>query len=478
MNRVEHPRGRPWLVASILCTIGWSAPGQIRSGPNGHWIQHGGRLLAVVGDSGTQCVMQDLNIDYRRWVDDCAAAGLNAVHVWSFMGPQQQRDGSVLEPRYGYLYPGTTPWTRRKRARPAAHDGWPQWDLRAFDEGTDPKKHYWPRLRDLCRHAKQRNLLVGITVFFGWPKHNPDDWAWHPFNIINGGHLSDPNPIVEVVQHIEQPGHELLKQPWSDAWPSARKTQWLWERFAAKLLRETQPLGNVFYVFMDERSYSEGNCGDHFNRFFKRRGAFWIDGMPRRETVDAVVDGRGPGRDINRIASTAFAQLPARPFFEFELPPYMGAELRRNLYACLLGGGHYFFHDDERQDTVTTGIMSYDPRVRASRPDAVANRQRWLGIACRVLNQQLRDLRGMRPRNELVLPSGTYCLARPGSAYVVYSATGGTVRLKVPTPPREWEVTRINPRTGVRRTLVPDRQDDELVLPLPRGTDWVIVVSL
>jgi len=122
--------------------------------------------------------------------------------------------------------------------------------------------------------------------------------------------------------------------------------------------------------------------------------------------------------------------------------------------------------------------MSYDPRVRASRPDAVANRQRWLGIACRVLNQQLRDLRGMRPYNELVLPSGTYCLARPGSAYVVYSATGGTVRLKVPTPPREWEVTRINPRTGVRRTLVPDRQDDELVLPLPRGTDWVIVVSL
>ncbi|HIQ21472.1 MAG TPA: hypothetical protein EYH34_09600, partial [Planctomycetes bacterium] len=269
--------------------------GQVHAGPDGHLIGHGHRLLLLVGDSGTQCVMQNLNIDYRRWIDDCARAGLNAIHIWSFVAPRQRRDGTVTERRYGYVYPGVTPWARRD-AGPKAHDGWRQWNLLEFDEGEDPCRHYWPRLRDLCRHAKRRGLLVGISVFFGWPKHNTaarPDWAYHPFNLLNGGHLTDHRPIVQVVQQIASPGREVLDLPWSDSWQPSMKTQWLWERFAAKLLKETLPLGNTFYVFMDERSYPEGNCGDHFARFFRRRNAFWVDGELRRRTVDGVVDGTG-----------------------------------------------------------------------------------------------------------------------------------------------------------------------------------------
>lgn len=451
----------------------------VEAGPDGHLVRCGDRLLVLVGDSGTQCVMQNPNIDYRSWIDDCAEAGLNAVHIWSFVAPRQNRSGSVVEARYGYVYPGITPWSRDRNA-PAAHDGWPRWNLQEFDEGDDPNGHYWPRLRDLCGYAKRKGLLVGITVFFGWPKHNTPqrpDWSYHPFNVLNGGHLTEHRPMVQAVQQIAASGQEILHRPWSDSWAPESKTQWLWERFAAKLLETTQPFGNTLYVFMDERSYSEGNCGDHFAAFFRRRSAFWIDGQIRRDNVDGVVDGHGPNRDVNAAARKSFDQKPPRPFFEFELPPYQGTEVRHNLYACLLGGGHYFFHNDEGQETQTTGIMSYDRHVRNSRIERVRERLRWLGIAAGFMNEQLQQLRGMGPHNDVLRGRAGYCLARPGAEYAIYVKSGTAVDLALQGSAVEFHVTITNPRTGQRQRVAADASGSTLSLPLPDDSDWLIHVE-
>ena len=149
----------------------------------------------------------------------------------------------------------------------------------------DAADHYWPRLRDLCRLTAERDMVLGITVFFGWPKHRAD-WEYHPLNVTNGGPVRDDgNPITQA-QVIASPGTEVLDEDWDDAWPTAKQTQWIWERFADKLIRETAPYGNVFLVFMDEHSYSEGNCGDHFAAFFRQRGALWCDWDHRRDAVD------------------------------------------------------------------------------------------------------------------------------------------------------------------------------------------------
>jgi hypothetical protein len=459
----------------VLTAPSNAATPEVKAEPSSHLMRYNGRGLFLVGDSGTQCVMQNLNIDYRAWIDDCAEAGLNAIHIWSFMAPRQTRDGKVIEERYGYVYPGITPWARRSDG-PAARDGLPQWNLREFDEGDDPNKHYWPRVRDLCRYAKEKKLLVGITVFFGWPKHQ-SDWDRHPFNATNGGHLTDHRKIIEAVQQIATPGAEVLDQPWSDLWSDPQKTQWLWERFAAKLLKETQPPGNVFYIFMDERSYPEGNCGDHFAKFFHRRKAFWIDGGGRRENVDAVVGGHGPGRNINRSARTSFDRDPHRPFFEFELPPYRGAAVRHNLYACLLGGGHYFFHNDANQETPTTGIMSYDPNVQNVRRASVRERLRWLGIACRVMNKQVKRTPQMRPQNDVVRDVEGYCLIASGSQYVAYIKSGGTATLQLDHAANTFDVTAINPRTGEAGDLETSALENELRLELPDREDWLVVVQ-
>ncbi len=80
--------------------------------PSGHFISYQGRPLLLLGDSGTQCVVQNLNIDHRKWLDECAARGIRAVHIWSFVAARQKQDGSVTEPRWGYVYPDITPWQR------------------------------------------------------------------------------------------------------------------------------------------------------------------------------------------------------------------------------------------------------------------------------------------------------------------------------------------------------------------------------
>lgn len=462
------------LVLVSLC--GGEAAAEVRASASGHYVWYAGKTLLLVGDSGTQCVLQDLNLDYRHWLDDCADCGLKAVHVWSVLAPRQKRDGSVVEARYGYVYPGVTPW-RRRESGPPAMDGWAKWDLTRFDEGADPDRHYWPRLRDLCRRAKERGMIVGITVFFGWPKHDTTrrpDWSYHPFNVLNGGFLVDPRADargITAVQTILSPGTEVFRQPWSDAWPPAKKTQWVWERFAAKLIAETNPFGNVFFVFMDEHSYSEGNCGDHFRRFFRSRGAAWCDWEGRRKQVTFVYSPTVTTPDKHALAVRGFRRQPHRPFLHLEGGPYQGRGMRTALWTCLTGGGHYFFHDDAGQETPQTGIMGYDPHVVGGNTGMI--RRKWLGYASRFFNEQVRFLDALTPHDELVVAGQATCLAAPAKGeFAVYLPHGGKTILRL--PPRRFRARWYDPRTGTFTAFVDLAGGPQSGVTPPTVDDWVL----
>jgi hypothetical protein len=452
---------------------------ELAGSPGGHYVQYNGKAIALVGDSGTQCVLQNLNIDYRQWIDDCQARGIPAVHIWSLVPPRQKQDGSVIEARYGYVYPGATPWPRRGAGAALAADQLPQWDLTEFDEGADPAKHYWPRLRDLCAYARSKGMVVGITVFFGWPKHNhPDrpDWSYHPLNAVNGGFLSTAERITTVCQQIATPGIEVLAETWSEAWPAPRKTQWVWERFAEKLIGDTAEYGNVFFAFMDEHSYSEGNCGDHFAGFFRRRGAVWADWDRRRADVDFVFSGTFSREDKNADAVRGFHRNPARPYLHLEGGPYQGDGVRTAMWTFLIGGGHYFFHNDAGQETVTTGIMGYDPHVAGG--DKGMERRDWIGHAARFFNEGITRLDQMAPQNELVLSGAAYCLACPGMEYAVYSTSGRDLVLDLSgAPTTSFGCRFYDPRSGQYRPPFRVAGGDQTMFEKPDGSDWALLVQ-
>lgn len=473
------------LMISLIRTRAVSDSGEetaLSASPSGHYIQYSGKVLMLVGDSGTQCVTQNLNLDYREWINDCAARGVTAIHVWALVPPRQKRDGSVIEERYGYVYPGVTPWARRPNGS-LGEDGWPQWDLTRFDEGDDPNKHYWPRMRDLCSYAKKHGMVVGITAFFGWPKHNRPsrpDWSYHPFNVINGGFLSDPKSITTVTQTIHSPGKEVLHESWSDNWPSEKKNQWVWERYADKMIQETNGYGNVFYVFMDEHSYPEGNCGDHFLDFFRKRGAVYMDWNKRRDAVDFVHDdARNSEGDGNSGAVKAFAKDPARPNIALEVPPYQGEVVRLSIWSRLIGGLHYFFHNDAGQETMQTGIMIHDPNVAGGRKDKVMERLTWLGNASRFFNDTVQDLDSMTPHNKLVTSGKqTYCLANPGFEYAVYSWSGKSFEVDLSAAAGKNMAARFyNPRSGQWKDAMHIEGGSVKTFEKPDEEDWALYIA-
>jgi hypothetical protein len=456
--------------------------GDVSVSPSGHYVTYKGKALMVIADSATQCVMQNTNIDYRQWIDDCAARGIRGVHLWSFKAPKQKQNGSLVEDRFGYVYPGISPWPR-KTTGPDATDQLKQWNLQAFDEGPDgDRSHYWPRLRDLCRYAKSKDMLVGVTVFFGWPKHNSaerPDWAYHPLNVVNGGPVRDRHRMVTQVQLIETPGTEVWMEAWSDAWPARKKTQWIWERFCKKLIEDLAPFGNVFFVFMDEHSYSEGNGGDHFLRFFASRGQLWMDWDKRRPAVAFVCSDTAEREDRNAAARLSFRATPTRPYFLLEGGPYQGDRVRTSLWTFSMGGGHYTFHADEGQETVRTGIMGYDPHVPGG--GTGMDKRDWLGHASRFFNQHVIGLDGLAPHNELVA-GGPCCLANPGREYVIYAPIGSGPSFTLNLAAAAGKILNCrfyDPRRGRFDAVFnrPGGSTESFAKPQPESSDWVLHVT-
>jgi len=472
------------IVTLLLLALGAQAPAisasestLLRVSPSGHYFTFGGETIMLVGDSGTQCVMQNLNIDYRAWLDDLSDRGLNTVHVWALTPPRQKVDGSVVETRYGYVYPGAQPWARREGG-PPAQDQLPQWDLTRFDEGDSPARSYWPRLRDLAAQARQRDMVLGVTLFFGWPKHDPD-WEYHPLNRINGGHLERKHDVMV----IESPGVEVLGEPWSEEWSDAKKTQWVWERYAAKMVEALGEFDNIFFVYKDERSYDTGNWKDnmagHMVEFFRRRGAWvLVDWDQARGTVDAVMSAT-ESVDKNRLALKRFTTSPARPSLLLESTPYTlgDPDTRASMWTFAIGGGHFVFHDDERQGTPTTGIMGYDPNVGGGvKPLQTYD---WLGHLSRFFNGLVAELDGMAPRNDLILDGSAYALADADAAIACYLPAGGGVTVDVSGLAALASATWYNPRTGESSPVedLPRTENGRLSLQAPGGEDWALLIT-
>ena len=130
---------------------------------------------------------------------------------------------------------------------------------------------------------------------------------------------------------------------------------------------------------------------------------------------------------------------------------------------CMWGhGGTYVF-----DDPLPPAMDSETPRMLRALHDGMTSLPYW----------------EMEPRNDLVSAAeeeidgkpyrSTFCLAKEGQAYVVYSIRGGEVTLRL--APGEYRLERLNPRTGERTALGDVNGGSQTVTQA--GPDLVLIVT-
>ena len=451
---------------------------------NNHFFVYKGSPLILIGDSATQSVMQNLNVDYKRWIDDLRSKGIKAAMIWSWMAVRQKKNGSAMDKRYGYLVPDITPWVRSGKG--IANDGKTLWDLRRFDP------LYWERLDGVVRYAESKDIIMVITVFDGWPK---TFWS-HPFNMKNGGPIPQninnsfiKRFVKKIIREKESRydgrklfwqlydyNKEVLSKRFDEAWPWQLKNQYFQERFAEKLIQTTCERMNVIYELVNEGSNNRA-YDQHWIRFFKKRCNNLImvndDYTPldARENKDVdIISWHSHTLDpfkLNLRWSTGFKDIPSKPIVASETVPayYNGkpsaSALRKVIWSIAMAGGSVFVQDDT--------VFAFDPGAPQSFQGDIL--RKYIGYLNFFLNDLGFDITQMTPQNEIVTFGNAIVLGRKNIEYIIYMPDKCKVELDLKKDNRRWETRWFNPSTGIFseasmfdfKPIVPDFPEDSVL---------------
>ena len=456
---------------------------------NNHFFIYKGTPLILIGDSATQSIMQNLNVDYKRWIDDLHSKGIRAAMLWSWMAVRQKKDGSVLDKRYGYVVPDITPWERSGQGR--ANDGKTLWDLKRFNP------IYWERLDRVVRYAESKGIIMVITVFDGWPK---TFWS-HPFNMENGGPIprNASNSFVKrfikrfvggimdkfdgraLFWQLYDYDKEALLKGFDDTWPWQLKNQFFQERFAEKLIQTTCDRTNVIYELVNEGSNNRA-YDQHWINFFKKRCNNLVmindDYTPldaiKNKDVD-IVSWHSHTTDpfkLNSRWANGFKNQPPKPIIDSEtVPEFYGekpsaSDFRKVIWSIAMAGGGVFVQDDT--------VFSFDSNA-PQRPKG-DNLRKYIGYANLFFNNSLFDIFEMKLYNNIVESDNAFVLGRKDVEYIIYIPSKTEVTLNLQKDIK-WEARWFDPSTGKFsetfildfNTIVPPYPDDS-VLYLRKAT--------
>ena len=382
---------------------------------DGHWLRFRGKPILPVGDSITQGWMElGTDFDQRAYVDALARRGINVLLLWSYIGVVDQ----PADPRIGYDAPELWPWVRVNG----------KFDLTRCNDA------YFDRLHELIRLADANGVVVVIQVHDGWTKTK---FAGHPFNIANGGPLTDKAQFVELQDY----GREM-PLAFDPEWTRPQKHQFYLERFCERLIQATADAPNVlFEIFNEGEWYDPARLRafqKHFLDFFKVRTSQplivnddHIRAVPgfRGETKADVLshhtprwDNLPPARAFFDHYSREFEAKPAKPmFFSEPVPSYEGGDaatetaLLRLLWGTALAGASVVIQND--------ASFGFDPRspmaARAGQRDRILDLE---GHLAWFFHRAGVNFTAMKPEGRLA--STGVCLANVGVEYVIYAPQG------------------------------------------------------
>ncbi len=348
-------------------------------------------------DSGA--IDQPLRVfSYTAYLDFMASHHHNYMRMWACEGGG---NGDYCEPLpYARTGPGT------------ALDGKPKFDLHRFNEA------YFDQLRSRVVAAGERGIYVGVMLFNGWNCYDHgygNPWPLHPFNHANNvnGINGDPDGDGEgrTVHTLQVPAVTAQQ-----------------EAYIRKVVDTVNDLDNVLYEITNETAYFSKDWQYHMIRFIRSYeasqakqhpiGMTSFDTTPqeasRNGAMDALLSSPADWISPSNDSASNYAANP---------PAANGRKviLSDTDHLFGIGGDH-----DWVWKTFTRGLnpVYMDPldalTGKRQDPPEAEQARRAMGDTRRYADKM--NLAAMAPREDLC--SSTFCLANPGTEYLVYLPFG------------------------------------------------------
>jgi len=333
--------------------------------------------------------------DYGRFLDFLQTRHHNFFRLWRWETPKWTDD----EPR-GVAYSKPHPWLRSGPG--AANDQKPKFDLTRFDP------EYFERLRTRITAAAERGMYVSVMLFEGWAVQFLDAWTCHPFNL--------PNNLNGIDADADRDGRGLefyTLQPT----PMGKRVLNLQEAYVRKVIDTVNDLDNVLYEVSNEAGPYSTEWQYHIINFVKQ----YESGKPKQHPVGMTFQYRGG-------ANRALFDSPAD-----WISPNPGEATESYLENPPANmSGKVIVNDTDHLCGHTCGDnlwvwKSFCRGLNVLFMEELPPSPTWHDSARLAMGQTRRyaekiNLAEMTPHNELA--SVRYCLAKPGSEYLVFQPGG------------------------------------------------------
>lgn len=393
--------------------------------------------------------------DYNGYLDFLQQYNHNFIRLWTC-----ELTKFSYENHKGIRYARPFPWQRRGPGK--ALDGKPKFDLRKFN------KKYFNRLRSRVIAARDRGIYVSIMLFEGhgiYFSQIPWRWDGHPLNVNNNinGIDGDPNKDGKGLE-----SHTLQI-------PSIVKLQ---EKYVKKVIDTVNDLDNVLYEISNEDHDGSIEWQYHMINFIHD-----YEKTKAKQHPVGMTTHVGLGNDVVFNSDAEWISPAVSKWGDNNDPYKVNPPVADGSKVILLDTDHLWgeggdgvwvwksftrgynpIYNDDSTDYSVSWFFGEIQKIKWQWNKSYFSNPMWLMRAIVTIDENNRaresarramgytlayankmDLTDMSPINDLA--STAYCLANPGSEYLIYqpeSNTPFTVNLISGTYAYEW----FNPNSG------------------------------
>ena len=410
---------------------------QVNPDNSRYFIDAQGKAIYLTGSHTWNNGMADIGpddppgaMDYEAYLNWMIALNHNFMRMWTWE-LTNWNTSEVEKSDPPALYVAPHPWLRTGPGN--ARDAKARFDLSQWNPA------YFERLRTRVEAARAQGIYTSIMLFEGWgPQFSKDGWQFHPFNgenNING---------IDGDKNRDGFGHEIYQL--ED--PAIRALQ---EAYIIKVIETVNDLDNVLYEISNENHINSTEWQYHMIDFIHQ----YEQKLPRQHPVGMTFQYKG-GRNEDLFNSPADWISPNGEGGYTTDPP---ADNRGKIiitdtdHLWGIGGNVQWIWKSFLRGLNPIFMDPYDRSILHGPEDTT-----WLDPIRRNLGYtrtfaERIDLLLTPPRPDLA--SSTYCLANPGTAYLVYLPGGAATTVDLRDFSHEMQVEWFDPASGTTQKSAP-----------------------